>query len=242
MKDLLVAIIKRLGNILSINFKKYDKKLPYIITAFITSVIVIVGINVFIELTEDLKSKYLASYDSLISKTIVSYRTPALTEYFIFMTNLGDTWGYLIVFVLCNLMFYLVFRSWKYVAELSLVMILALSSDLILKKIINRARPDVKHLVAVNTSSYPSGHAMLAMAFYGLLIYLVFQFKISKILKCFLILLLVFVILSIGVSRVYLGVHYPSDVAGGYIAGFIWVIFCIMIFNLIKVFKKDSAT
>lgn len=242
MKDLLVAIIKRLGNILSINFKKYDKKLPYIITAFITSVIVIVGINVFIELTEDLKSKYLASYDSLISKTIVSYRTPALTEYFIFMTNLGDTWGYLIVFVLCNLMFYLVFRSWKYVAELSLVMILALSSDLILKKIINRARPDVKHLVAVNTSSYPSGHAMLAMAFYGLLIYLVFQFQISKILKYFLILLLVLAILSIGVSRVYLGVHYPSDVAGGYIAGFIWVVFCIMIFNLIKVFKKDSAT
>ncbi|WP_245529087.1 hypothetical protein [Aequorivita sublithincola] len=166
MKDLLVAIIKRLGNILSINFKKYDKKLPYIITAFITSVIVIVGINVFIELTEDLKSKYLASYDSLISKTIVSYRTPALTEYFIFMTNLGDTWGYVIVFVLCNLIFYSVFRSWKYVAELSLVMILALSSDLILKKIINRARPDVKHLVAVNTSSYPSGHAMLAMSFY----------------------------------------------------------------------------
>ncbi|WP_280956319.1 phosphatase PAP2 family protein [Aequorivita sublithincola] len=74
------------------------------------------------------------------------------------------------------------------------------------------------------------------------MIYLVFQFKISKILKYFLILLLVLFILSIGVSRVYLGVHYPSDVAGGYIAGFIWVVFCIMIFNLIKVFKKDSAT
>lgn len=242
MRKHLIALIEFLKIFLAKTFNKNNSKLPYIITALITGTIVIIGINVFDELTENLKDKYLVNYDARISDAVMSYRSPLLTEYFIFITNFGDTWGYVVAFVVCTLLFYWKFKNWKYVSELSVVMILALSSDLILKKIINRTRPDIEHLVKVDTASYPSGHAMISMAFYGFLIYLIYNFKISRPLKVFLIAFCAFLILNIGFSRIYLGVHFPSDVAGGWIAGFFWVIFCIMVFNLIKVFRRDPKT
>ena len=113
---------------------------------------------------------------------------------------------------------------------------------MILKRFIDRARPGIEHLVVVKTLSYPSGHAMSAMAFYGFLIYLVYHFKMHTALKGLVIFLLALLILSIGVSRIYLGVHYPSDIVGGFIAGLIWVFFCILIFNLIEVFRRDPLT
>ena len=135
-----------------------------------------------------------------------------------------------------------VFKRWKYVLQTILVLILATTSNMILKRFINRARPGIEHLVSVETLSYPSGHAMSAMAFYGFLIYLCTKFRITKFLKIGIILVLAFIILSIGISRIYLGVHFPSDIAGGYIAGLIWVIFCILILNLIEIFKIDPDT
>jgi len=242
MQKELIAVLRQLIKFIAHNFKKYDDRWAYIITALIAAIIFVAGIKLFIELTEFLKSEFLVSYDTLISDLVLSYRSPFLTKYFIFVTNVGDAMGYLVVFVTCSLLFYFLFKSWKYVAQLILVMVLSLSSNLILKNFVNRARPGVEHLVEVETLSYPSGHAMMAMAFYGLLIYLIYQFDISKVYKSILIPLLIVLILSICISRIYLGVHYPSDIAGGFIAGLIWVVFCVMIFNLIKVFKRDPAT
>lgn len=122
------------------------------------------------------------------------------------------------------------------------VLVVAFLSNVILKRFIDRARPGIEHLVNVETLSYPSGHAMSAMAFYGFVIYLFYRFKINIILKTLIIILLAFIILNFGISRIYLGVHYPSDIAGGYIAGFIWVVFCILIFNLVEVFRRDPKT
>lgn len=242
MRKNLISFLRQIKKILSLNLHKYDHKLPYIITCFIALIIFIGSFNLFIELTEGLKSELLATYDTAISEKIVSFRSSSLTKYFIFVTKVGDSLGYIIAFPLCTLLFYWMFKSWEYVIQISLVMALALSSNLILKKIINRTRPEAEHLVVVETLSYPSGHAMTAMAFYGFLIYLISQFRISKILKFPIIILLILLILSIGISRIYLGVHFPSDIAGGYIAGLIWVVFCVMIFNLMKIFKRDSAT
>ena len=169
MQRQLIKLLWRLKIFLSQLLKKYDSKLPYFITSIITASIVVGGIKLFIELTEELKSQYLANWDTNISEVVQLYRSPFLTKYFVFVTNVGDTIGYLIIFTLCTIIFYVAFKSWKYVVQLAVVMILALSSNLILKQLINRSRPDVEHLVTVETFSYPSGHAMIAMAFYGLL-------------------------------------------------------------------------
>jgi len=120
--------------------------------------------------------------------------------------------------------------------------VLAISglSNTALKLLINRAAPDVEHLVSVATLSFPSGHAMSAISFYGFLIYLIYNIKMKRIFKIGLITLFSIMIFLIGVSRIYLGVHFPSDVAGGYIAGFIWVIFCIVLFHVIDLLRNRS--
>ena len=238
----MLKLLKLLKEYLSIKLKKYDSKIPYAIIIAVALAIVIFGIKFFVELTGSLQTDVLADFDTLISEYVASFRTPSLTKYFTFITDVGDVWGYLIVFIICTILFYCFSKRWKYPLQLSLILILALSSNLLLKQLINRARPTLEHLVTVKTLSYPSGHAMTAMAFYGFLIYLIFTFKFKKVLKFSIITLLGFLILSIGVSRIYLGVHFPSDIVGGFVAGFIWVVFCILVLNILKIFKEDPAT
>ena len=242
MKQALIALIRKLRELLLRKFQQYNANLPYIITVTIALVLVIGGINLFVELTETLKTETLAIYDQQITDYVISYRTPLLTNYFIFVSQVGDIYGYLIVLISTVLLSILVFKRWKYVVQITTVLLLSSVSNMILKRFIDRARPGIEHLVSVETLSYPSGHAMSAMAFYGFLIYLFYRFKINIFLKVAIIIVLILLILSIGISRIYLGVHFPSDIVGGFIAGFIWVIFCILLFDLIEVFRRDPRT
>lgn len=239
MRQTLFQFIRQFRDFLKNNFRKDNPKLPYIITILVALIVVFAGINIFIDLTEVLKEDVLAQYDQQISDYVISFRTPLLTEYFIFITNVGDFYGYVVVLCLAVVVSVLYFKNWKYILQTVFVLLLASISNVMLKRLVNRARPGAEHLVVVETLSYPSGHAMSAMAFYGFLIYLFYRFKISGLLKTGIILLLVVMILSIGISRIYLGVHFPSDIAGGYIAGLIWVGFCILLFNLGEVFRRD---
>lgn len=242
MKQALFALIRKLRELLVRKFHQYNVNLPYIITVTIALILVVGGINLFIELTDTLKTEILALYDQKITDYVISYRSLRLTNYFIFVTHVGDIYGYLFVLIATVLLSLLVFKHWKYVVQITTVLMLSAVSNLILKRFIDRARPGIEHLVSVETLSYPSGHAMSAMAFYGFLIYLIYRFKMNIFLKVGIIIILIFLILSIGISRIYLGVHFPSDIAGGFIAGFIWVIFCILLFELIEVFRRDPRT
>jgi undecaprenyl-diphosphatase len=215
--------------------------LSYVITGIIAFVMVVLGMNIFIELTEHLKDDILANYDKQISEYIVSFRTPWLTDYFTFVTHAGDKYGYLAVLVTFALITYLAFKKWRYVLQITGVLLLSAVSNLLLKRFINRARPTAEHLVNVTTLSYPSGHSMSAMAFYGFLMYLIYTFKMNIFLKVSLMITLFLFVLSIGISRIYLGVHFPTDVAGGYIAGLFWVFFCILLINLIHLFRKSGS-
>ena len=242
MRKSLIAFIYRLGKMLRDKFQQYNPGLPYLITALIALIVVVAGINLFIELTDTLQSDVLSMWDTRITDYVISFRNPALTRYFIIVTDIGDLYGYLVVLIICTALSYFVFKRWKYVLQIVLVLALASISNVVLKRFIDRARPSIEHMVTVETLSYPSGHSMSAMAFYGFLIYLLTQFKMNKLLRAGSIMVLVILILSIGISRIYLGVHFPSDVAGGFIAGFIWVIFCALLFNVIELFKRDPKT
>lgn len=242
MRKTIKLLIDKLRAFLREKLHQYDVTLPYVITLIIALIIVVGGINLFVELTESLKTDLLADYDQQIAAYVISHRNPELTKYFIFVTHVGDIYGYAAVLIAFTLMSIFVFKNWKYIIQIVLVLILSAVSNLMLKRFIDRARPGIEHMVSVETLSYPSGHAMSAMAFYGFLIYLFYRFKINIFLKIGVILLLGLLILSIGLSRIYLGVHFPSDIAGGYIAGFIWVVFCVLLFNLIDVFRRDPRT
>ncbi len=242
MRESLIIFIKNFRNYIWRTFHKENPKLPYIIMVLVALAVVVGGLNLFIELTDTLKDEILAQYDQSISDYVISYRSPELTQYFIFMTKVGDFYGYLVVLVLALFVSMVFFKNWYYVAQTVLVLLLAAISNTMLKRFVDRARPGIEHLVSVETLSYPSGHAMSAMAFYGFLVYVFYTFKMNRWLKYGTILLLITIILSIGISRIYLGVHFPSDIAGGYIAGLIWVFFCILIFNLVEIFRRDPKT
>ena len=238
MRKKIIQFLLEIRKLLRDNFHQYNEHLPFIITLLIVLLVVVLGINIFISLTETLHSDALAKYDSKVTEFIISFRTPALNKFLQFITEVGDFYGYLVIAIVSTIIFYLKFKNWRYVGEIFFVLIVSGLSNVALKQVINRARPDAEHLVSVASLSYPSGHAMSAIAFYGFLIYLVYTFKLKAWIKIGLILAFGFLIITIGISRVYLGVHYPSDIVGGYIAGFIWVLFCIVLFHIVDLLRK----
>jgi undecaprenyl-diphosphatase len=102
--------------------------------------------------------------------------------------------------------------------------------SLALKELFNRPRPDVvPHLSKVFTSSFPSGHSMLAATVYLTLGVLLGQFVDSRVLRAYFLLVALGLTLLVGLSRVYLGVHYPTDVLAGWSAGLAWALLCSII-------------
>jgi prepilin signal peptidase PulO-like enzyme (type II secretory pathway) len=108
-----------------------------------------------------------------------------------------------------------------------------------MKNIFVRQRPNILRLTDASGYSFPSGHSMASMVFYGFLIYLIYLNIKSKKIKISLICFLVLLIMLIGLSRIYLGVHYPSDVCGGFLMGLAYLVIFTKIY---KEFRKDKQT
>jgi undecaprenyl-diphosphatase len=195
----------------------------------------------FIELTDELAENDLGSFDDGISKFVQSFRNDTLTSFFTFITNLGDRNAYITITVVLGGFLWFRFKNWKFTVQTVSVLLLATLSNIAIKNLIHRARPLTEHLVDVNTLSYPSGHSMSAMAFYGFLVYLSLTSNMARLLKICLSTLLIILVCSIGLSRIYLGVHFPSDVAAGFMGGLIWVTLCAITFNVIELWRKKRT-
>lgn len=151
--------------------------------------------------------------DMLGNRYIVEgLRNTNLNEYIIILTNLG---GAIVLIGIC--LFSIIFikdkRCGKYIA-INLTAITFI--NLIIKMIVHRNRPLDIGLIVETSYSFPSGHAMISMAFYGFLIYLIYHKVKNPGKKFFCCTLLGLIIIFIGFSRIYLGVHYTSDVLAGY--------------------------
>lgn len=102
-----------------------------------------------------------------------------------------------------------------------------MAASFLIKRGFERPRPDlVSHAVETFTSSFPSSHAMMSAVAYLTLGVLLARFQRRRALKAYVLGLAVVLTLAIGASRIYLGVHWPSDVAGGWIAGSAWALGC----------------
>lgn len=118
---------------------------------------------------------------------------------------------------------------------------ISLSSVLLmtlLKTLFNRPRPLIPLMEPAHGLSFPSGHAMMSATFFGLIIYFVYRKQIPPGIKAVAIGLLIAFILSIGLSRIYLRVHYASDVIAGFCMGIIWLTIAIKVLNRIELYSK----
>jgi undecaprenyl-diphosphatase len=108
----------------------------------------------------------------------------------------------------------------------------------ILKSIYTRERPELEQILAANYYSFPSGHSMNSFAFYSLMAVLLSSMVHNKICKIAIFLSAFAVIILIGLSRIYLGVHFPLDVLAGFVAGAAWV---ALLLGVVKAFNDKSG-
>jgi membrane-associated phospholipid phosphatase len=121
-----------------------------------------------------------------------------------------------------------------------LVPVVALGSitlNLVLKQFYHRPRP-LLPLVSASGLSFPSGHAMISASFYGLLIYLVQTHVRRPALRWGLTTVLVSLVVLIGLTRIYLRVHYATDVLAGFTAGAVWLIVAIPLLQKLEILAK----
>ncbi|GEO06279.1 hypothetical protein AAE02nite_39430 [Adhaeribacter aerolatus] len=138
------------------------------------------------------------------------------------------------------LIFYFLFirRHKWYSIKVPVIALGSISLNLILKFLFDRERPLIPHLVQSYGLSFPSGHAMISASFYGLLIYLVWVNVKNPVGRWALVIALALFILLIGFSRVYLHVHYASDVLAGFAAGLLWVIIAVYALRKIERYSR----
>lgn len=105
----------------------------------------------------------------------------------------------------------------------NLVCVVALNT--VLKYLVQRPRPDGFRLISESGYSFPSGHSMVAMAFFGLLIWMIWRYHRRDAMRVVWCAVFGLVIVMVGVSRIYLGVHYASDVLAGFCVSLVWLIF-----------------
>jgi undecaprenyl-diphosphatase len=101
----------------------------------------------------------------------------------------------------------------------------------LLKVLFHRARPDVHRLIAETGFSFPSGHTMSACALYGAIVFLFWRHGATRFRRGLLLAFGALMIAGIGFSRIYLGVHYPSDVLGAMMAGGLWLTGAIWLYQ-----------
>jgi membrane-associated phospholipid phosphatase len=195
------------------------------------------GFLTFFILTSRLLKNELFNFDKLVSQWMISFRTDWFTRIMLFITNLASA-GWLIGLVLLVSIVGLYCHKRIAVLFINIVAIGAQILTDLLKITFQRSRPSVPWLTIARGYSFPSGHTLVSLAIYGILAYLVFRTTKQGIGKYVLGIGLLFVPILIGISRIYLGVHYPSDVLAGWAVAMGWCGICVTGIEYLKIQKN----
>jgi membrane-associated phospholipid phosphatase len=177
----------------------------------------------FAKLSEEVFSNEITAFDNNLARWVHSFANPALGAFFSALSVLGGTVG---ITVLTLIAF--AFLMWRghahYAWQLAMVVVGGLIINQTLKLLFHRSRPDLWPGGQFAGFSFPSGHATLSLCLFGMFIWLGWRLFKSRAVRIGWTILMVLLILLIGLSRIYLGAHYPSDVLAGYLSGGLWLV------------------
>jgi len=206
------------------------------IVVLLAVLVVVLGTWAFIKLADEVKEKDTQNLDERIVRALRRPDNPAIP--------IGPPWLHEVgrditalggVAVISGLTFvvagFLLMRKQYHALWLVLVATFGgLGLSTLLKAIIARDRPSVvPHLSYVTTSSFPSGHSMLAAVAYLTLGSLLARLVVEWRVKIYILVVALLITFLVGVSRVYMGVHYPTDVLAGWAAGLVWASICWLV-------------
>lgn len=194
----------------------------------------IAGIVAFVALASEVREGETQAFDEAVIRWMGENHSPLLDAAVVEVTALGTGIVVLMIVVVAGL--FLTLTQHKYSA---ILLIVATAGGLVLNTVLklgfDRPRPDViVHGVDTVSSSFPSGHAMSSAIVYGTVAYLAARLHRRRWARWLVMLFAFLVIVLISLSRMYLGVHYPSDVVAGVVVGLAWAAFCMATLEAIQ--------
>ncbi|APR08249.1 undecaprenyl pyrophosphate phosphatase [Lentilactobacillus parabuchneri] len=174
---------------------------------------------------------WIHTFDQYFGHAVRRFISPGLSTFMIHFTKFGNFTSLLGFTVGAGLILFLVRRIKAALFLLINGVLLAGPVNVLVKHFINRPRPTLPHMVTVHSSSFPSGHSMSIMLVAGSLILIANRLLKNATTKLIVGILLAIIILGIGISRIYVGVHFASDVLGGWSLGFVTLAISRYCFN-----------
>jgi membrane-associated phospholipid phosphatase len=196
----------------------------------------VIGILVFLVRARIRKYKPV---DLAVFDRLQRWVSPANNRVMLFFSFLGSH-KFLIPANLLLIFFFLfaLHQSWFSIRVITIALS-SLSLMFLLKYLFQRKRPLSPLLKAARGLSFPSGHAIISVTFYGLLLHISWNLVETDLLRWALAVLLVTIILFIGYSRIYLRVHYASDVISGFIIGVLWLLISLWVLDNLEQYAKN---
>jgi undecaprenyl-diphosphatase len=198
------------------------KPIAIVETAIVGSLaLAVVATFLFAWIADSVVDQHSRTFDQFVRAAIHHYASPAMTRAMFAITFMGNPGLVIAALVAVGLFLYI--RWYRATIWLLITLAGATVLDISLKWAFHRARPTPYFGKLPHTYSFPSGHALYSFCFYGVLAGLVADRVRSLSLRIIVWTFAGTLVVAIGISRIYLGVHYPTDVVGGYLAAAIWV-------------------
>ncbi len=207
--------------------KKEVKKSKFIVSENKNMIIFYIAMGLFILLTILTLTDIISPIDNSIESFVIGIRNEKLTNIMTVITNLSR--AYFLISASIILLFILKNKRNALLIITNLTIVF-LSSQLF-KFIFHRTRPDGEHIVSALGYSYPSGHAMVSMAYFSFILYLINKKITKKGHRTILTIITSIIVFLIGFSRIYLGVHYASDVLAGFLLATAYLVIFLTIID-----------
>ncbi len=204
--------------------KRFTKQHKYGLYLTIGTILTIFFSSIFIKILKNyINHAKLVQFDLRVINLFSTLRYEKLNHQALFVTYLAKGEVITVGVITISLILILI-KKWRFLKALLISVLGGEAFVWIVKNIIDRPRPPlVNALVNENTYSFPSGHTFVAIAFYGLLVYFVIQSERNKFLKIISFIIGSILIILVGLSRIYLGAHWPSDVLASFVSGAAWL-------------------